>query len=243
MTRRPVGPSPDLRVALLCSRRAPGLDALLEPGRPWRLVAAVTSDPAFREFLRLQAAGVPTILHDIRDYYGWLRARLGDLRYRPDYDRRTVELLAPFGPDLIVCASYLHILTEPFLAAYPGRVISVHDSDLTLLGADGRPKYRGLHSTRDAIRAGERETRSTVHRVTAEVDLGPPLVRSWAFPVSPFVIDEKPYANAHRRWMMDTAWGPLLARAIERFARGASQALEELPSPIPSAARAAAGGG
>jgi hypothetical protein len=30
----------------------------------------------------------------------------------------------------------------------------------------------------------------------------------------------KGYAAGQRRWMMRSAWGPLLARAIERFAQG-----------------------
>ena len=198
-------------MALLCSRKAPGLSELLAGGTSWRLVSVVTSDPQCQELSRLHAVGVPTLIHDIRAFYAARNARLGDLQHRPDYDRQTAELLAPFRPDLVVCCGYLHILTEPLLTAYPQRVINVHDSDL--------PKYQGLRATRDAVLAGERETRSTVHLVTAGVDVGPPLVRSWPFPVLPFVIDVKGYAYAHRDWMMTTAWGPLLVRAIERFAR------------------------
>jgi hypothetical protein len=64
--------------------------------------------------------------------------------------------------------------------------------------------------------------------VTAEVDQGPPLVRSWGFPSHPLVQDArgwgadrilKAYAYAQREWMMQAAWGPLLARAIGLFAR------------------------
>lgn len=229
---------------MLCSRKVPGLDHLLAGGPSWETVVAVTSDPRCRELLRLQAAGVPTLVHDIRAFYAARGARLADLGLRPDYDRRTAELLAPFRPDLVVCVGYLYILTGPLLDAYSGRVINVHDSDLTLTGDDGRPRYRGLRSTRDAVRAGERETRSTVHLVTAEVDVGPPLVRSWPFPVSPFVTEEKAYANAHRRWMMATAWGPLLSRAIERFAQNLAHPFgpEELESPSVMPARRVSGG-
>jgi hypothetical protein len=138
--------------------------------------------------------------------------------------------------DLVVLCGYLHILTAPMLAAYPGRILNVHDADLTLTGPDGAPKYRGLHSTRDAILAGERETRTSVHLVTEEVDQGPVIARSAAYPVSPQAAvllsrlarepgPEAPDGPLHalktiawqqREWMMATCWGPLLSLAIER---------------------------
>ena len=84
----------------------------------------------------------------------------------------------------------------------------------------------GVESFRDpclAVFAGEPETRSTVHLVTPEVDVGPALVRSWPFPVHPMVDDArrwgaidilKAYAYAQREWMMRAAWGPMLRKAI-----------------------------
>jgi len=219
-----------LRVAILCSRRAPGLSHLLEcdAGRMWQLVVGVTSDPESEAPGLFQAAQIPALTHDIAAFYRARGARQSDLAVRQEYDRATLKLLRPFRPDLIVLSGYLHIVTAPLLGAFPERVINVHDSDLALVGHDGRPRYRGLRSTRDAIFAGEPETRSTVHLVTPEVDVGPLLVRSWAFPTHPLVADArswgaadipKAYAYAQREWMMRAAWGPLLARAIELFAK------------------------
>jgi folate-dependent phosphoribosylglycinamide formyltransferase PurN len=77
--------------------------------------------------------------------------------------------------------------------------------------------------------AGEPETRSTVHLVTPEVDVGPLLVRSWAFPTHPLVAAArawgaadilKAYAYAQREWMMRAAWGRLLTRTLMLFAAG-----------------------
>lgn len=217
-----------LRVAVLSSRRAPGAEYLLRPdtarsGR-YEIVAFVASDPANGDLARFSAAGVPTAVHDIRAFYAARGARLTDLAPRPDYDRAMLELLEPYAPNLVALCGYLHILTAPMLAAFPGRVINIHDSDLTLLGRDGRPRYRGLRSTRDAVLAGEPVTRSTVHLVTPEVDVGPVLLRSRAFPVMP---PAKPglapgasnaVAYAQREWMMRAAWGPMLAGAIALFA-------------------------
>jgi phosphoribosylglycinamide formyltransferase 1 len=220
-----------LRVAVLCSRRAPGLSQLVhhdrQRGRSYEVVAVVTSDAECVEREALARAAVPGLVHDIRRFYSGRGARLGDLAVRPDYDRVTAELLAPARPDLLVLCGYLHIVTTPLLDAYPERVINVHDGDLTLTDAAGRPRYPGLHAVRDAVAAGERETRSTVHVATAEVDGGPPLLRSWAFPTHPLVeaasrwaaVDIlRAYAYAQREWMMRASWAPLLAAAIELYA-------------------------
>jgi folate-dependent phosphoribosylglycinamide formyltransferase PurN len=220
-----------LRVALLTSRRAPGLSWLLKEdplrGRLYDLVVGLTSDAGSEELPRLRAAGIPALSHDLGTFCAARGGKRGDLALRREYDASTMPFLKGYRPDLIVLCGYLHILTEPLLSAFPGRAINLHDADLTVLGRDGRPLFRGLHSTYDALAAGRAETRSTVHLVTAEVDQGPPLVRSWSFPSHPLVQDArrwgadrilKAYAFAQREWMMQAAWGPLLSRAIRLFA-------------------------
>lgn len=242
---RPRRPDPSLdgrdrfRVALLCSGRAPGLVEWLrledERDRPHDLVACLTSDPACHERERLERAGIPCLVHDIRAHYEAAGRPLQDLSARHAYDRGTVERLRPFAPDLLVACGYLHILTEPVLAAYPDRIVNLHDADLTVRGADGGARYPGLHAVREAVFRGAAETRSTAHLVTEEVDGGPPLVLSWAFPVHPLVEEArrwgaedilKAYAYAHREWMMRASWGPLLRRAVGLFARDAVRALD-----------------
>jgi len=138
---------------------------------------------------------------------------------RMAFDRETADILLARDIDAVLLLGYLYIVTEPLLAAFPDRVINLHDSDL--------PHYPGLHATRDAIYAGERETRSAAHIVTAQLDAGPVIARSEAFPVAPFVHDAvaaghhdivRAYAYAQREWMMRSAWGALAAAAVERIA-------------------------
>lgn len=220
-----------LRVALLTSRRAPGFDYLLEHEGArsplHQIVAGLASDPASEALPAWRRAGVPALCHDLGAFCTAWGGKRSDLALRREYDAGTARRLGSYRPDLIVLCGYLHIVTEPLLAAFPGRVINLHDADLTVRGGDGLPRFRGLHSTYDALAAGLAETRSTVHLVTAEVDQGPPLVRSWGFPSHPLVQDARrwgadrilrAYAFAQREWMMRAAWGPLLARAIRLFA-------------------------
>ena len=137
---------------------------------------------------------------------------------REAYDRETAEVLQQRGADVVVLIGYLYIVTRPLLRAFPGRILNIHD---------GTPQYPGLHATRDAIIAGERETYSIVHVVTEELDRGPLVVQSEPFPVAPFVHEAvaagetdivRAYAYAHREWMMRSTWGALAAEAIERLA-------------------------
>jgi phosphoribosylglycinamide formyltransferase-1 len=96
------------------------------------------------------------------------------------------------GVDTVVLLGYLYLLTRPMLEAFPGRIVNLHDSDLTLVDVNGERLYVGLHSTRDAITAGESETRSSVHFVTPKLDSGPVFLLSERYPVAPFARSAAP---------------------------------------------------
>lgn len=182
-----------LNVAVLCSKRAPGLAELRE-----RVHVSCVLD-------RQPPRGCD----------------------RRSFDIQTAVMLAPYDVDAVVLLGYIYILTEPLLAAFPDRILNVHDADLSLRNEDGGPRYPGLHATRDAIVAGERETRSSVHLVTPELDSGPVLARSNPFPVASFVRVAaargeqdivRAYAYAQREWMMRSTWGALVFEALRRIA-------------------------
>jgi len=181
-----------LNVAVLCSKRAPGLEALRE------------------------GVNVVCVLDRV--------PRRGC--DRKAFDAETAAMLRAYGAGVVVLLGYLFVITDPLLNAFHDRILNVHDADLALRNPDGTPRYPGLHSTRDAIVAGERETRSSVHLVTPELDGGPVIARSNAYPVAPFVHEAaargehdivRAYAYAHREWMMRSSWGELACEAIERI--------------------------
>jgi len=193
-----------LNVAVLCSSRAPGLEALRE---------------------RVHVACV-------------LDRRPPRMCDRGEFDAETASMLRQFAIDAVVLLGYLFVITEPLLTAFPERIINVHDSDLTLRNPGGGPRYPGLHATRDAIVAGERETRSSVHLVTRELDAGPVIVRGEAFPVAPFVHEVvargendivRAYAYAQREWMMRSSWGALAAEGLAMLSRGGAENAEKKP--------------
>ena len=228
-----------LRVALLCSHRAPGLLHLLnrcpDRGVTYEIVCCLTSEQTFAEENRVERRGVPTLVHPIHEFYASRGASLHDMRVRADYDRFSFDLIQPFYPDVVLLDGYLYLVTSPLLERFCGRIFNLHYSDLTMRDADGSPLFPGLHAVRDALAAGCHETRATVHLVDEVPDGGTPIVRSWAFPVSPLVeelrsleapdivkVDDalRAYSNAHQDWMMRTVAGPLMAGALRLVAGG-----------------------
>jgi folate-dependent phosphoribosylglycinamide formyltransferase PurN len=220
--------TPPLRIAVLCSRRAPGLLDLIERqpvrGSAFDVVAVVTSEPDLRERGRLHELGIPVLTNAIAEFYAQRgRPVYRDFAVRRLFDQATLARLAPFAPDLLVLDGYLYLLTQPILDAFPARVLNLHFSDLTMRHRDGRPLYPGPRAVRDAILDGQSETCATVHLVDQGADHGAPIVRSWPYPVSPLASRArawqaadmlKAYAFAHQEWMMRGAAGPLLSAAI-----------------------------
>lgn len=222
-----------LRVAVLCSHRAPGLAYLLDRdvhrGRAYDVVCLFTTDESCADAAAASERGIPVLSHSIRAFCHTHGLKLADPIGRAGYDRATVERLMPFGVDLVVLSSYLYVLSSPMLTAFRDRIINVHHSDLTERDRDGAARLPGLHAVRDAIIAGAHHTRATVHLVTDTLDGGPPFLRSWPFPVSPLAADAlrhgdmdvvRAYAWAHQEWMIRATWGPLIARALALIADG-----------------------
>ena len=194
-----------LKIAILCSHRAPGIDDLLnDPARgvDYEIACVLTNNRDLRERDRIVDAGITCIARPQPPK---------DLVAREEYDAETARYLKIFDVDLVILCCYLRILTAPMLAAFPGRILNLHDSDLAIKNSRGTPRYIGLRSTRDAIVAGERETRATVHWVTEELDAGPILLRS-----DPFVVSTD--SRTHRELVIAKTWGPLMREAIHRIA-------------------------
>lgn len=214
-----------LRVAVLASWRVDGLDGLFDRDGHWRVVAGVVTEPGSSAASLLDRHRVPRILRDLRGFCLRRGASLADPDSRRAFDARTADWLWTFRPDLVALCGYGYRLTESFLAAWPKRVIGIHDADLRLRRPDGAPRYPGLRAVRDAIYAGEPETRSTVYLATREIDAGPALVVSGPYPVClpPYVQRSGngigTYVAVHRERMIRDCWGPLMRTAVELFCK------------------------
>jgi len=240
-----------LRVAVLSSRRCPGAEELLaDParGRRWELVCALSSEEEFETLPLFLDAGIPFVSHPVRDFHRRRGRRLSDLPTRRACDAEAAARLAPYRPDLLFLSSYLYVATPSLLDVASRGAVNIHGSDLAAVGADGAPKYAGLRAVADAILAGETETRATAHWVTEDVDRGPIIARSGAYPVPSFVATfleqgnlraVKAYAYAHQEWMLAQAWGPLFRTVLREAVAGAPVARTGIaPAPASAGARA-----
>lgn len=155
-------PSP-LRIAILASGRGSNFAALLAARERAELpveFVLVASDKADAPVLQLaQSAGVPSVVLDPREYAD-----------RRDYDLALFERIAASKPDLLVLAGFMRIIDGDALKPWAGRMINIHPSLL--------PKYRGLHTHRRALKAGDAEHGASVHFVTAELDGGPVIAQT-----------------------------------------------------------------
>ena len=95
---------------------------------------------------------------------------------REAFDAELAQVIDRHAPALVVLAGFMRILTPGFVAHYEGRMIHIHPSLL--------PAFTGLHTHQRAIDAGCRFAGCTVHRVTAELDVGPILEQA-VVPVLP----------------------------------------------------------
>lgn len=89
---------------------------------------------------------------------------------REAFDQALMQQIDAFEPSLVVLAGFMRILTPGFVVHYAGRLINIHPSLL--------PAFTGLHTHQRAIDAGCQFAGATVHRVTAELDVGPILAQA-----------------------------------------------------------------
>src|ERR1700686_5384665 len=81
------------------------------------------------------------------------------------FERSLAAALDAHQPDVIALAGFMRILSGRFVEHYLGRMLNIHPSLL--------PAYRGLHTHRRVLEAGDTEHGASVHFVTAELAGGP----------------------------------------------------------------------
>ncbi len=95
--------------------------------------------------------------------------RLASPEDRAAYFDRFGSNIARFGASIAIYAGFMKISTHAFCESFPG--VNVHPADLTIMGEDGLPKYRGMRAL-GSMRADLGTVRSTVHVVDNPVDSG-----------------------------------------------------------------------
>jgi len=155
-------------VVVLISGSGSNLQALIDsqgPTNPMRIVAVISNRADAYGLERARAAGIPTRVLSHRDYAD-----------REAFDSALVEAVDAYGPDLVVLAGFMRILTAGFVRHYRGRLLNIHPSLL--------PRHKGLDTHRRALEAGDPEHGCSVHFVTEELDGGPGALQA-GVPIAP----------------------------------------------------------
>lgn len=147
--------SPLPRIAVLVSGRGSNLQALVDAIADGLLDAQIVG--VFSD--RLDAAALQRVSAPLR----WSRDAKA-YASREAFDAELGDAIAAAAPDWIVCAGYLRILGDAFVARFRGRLLNIHPSLL--------PAYRGLRTHARAIADGAHEHGASVHFVIPELDAG-----------------------------------------------------------------------
>jgi phosphoribosylglycinamide formyltransferase-1 len=85
-------------------------------------------------------------------------------RPRADHDADLIACLQSHKVDLVCLAGYMRLLSPPFIAAFPNRILNIHPSLL--------PAFPGLEAQYQAFEYGAKVAGCTVHFVDEHLDHG-----------------------------------------------------------------------
>ena len=146
------------KIVILISGRGSNMQAIVESAarQQWPAqIAAVISNRADAGGLEFAAShGIATAVVVSKQF-----------ATREAFDAALQAKIDEFGPDLVVLAGFMRILTAGFVQHYAGRMLNIHPSLL--------PSFVGLATHQQALDAGVKVHGATVHFVTAELDHGP----------------------------------------------------------------------
>ena len=164
-------------IGVLVSGNGTNLQALIDASLP--LAAVASNNPGAPALARAEAAGLPTAAFELDGYPD-----------RPRRDEAMADWLQSHGADLVVCAGYMHLLTQSFLTRFRDRIVNVHPSLL--------PAFPGARALAEAVEAGVETTGVTVHVVDEGLDTGP-ILRQEPVAVEPRdTLEERIHAVEHR---------------------------------------------
>lgn len=151
------------RVAILISGRGSNMRALIEaaaaPDYPAEIVLVLSNVADAGGLAFAKERGIPTAVVEHKKFPS-----------RETFDQAVDEKLEAASVEIVALAGFLRLLSAPFTEKWRGRMINIHPSLL--------PAYKGLHTHKRAIDAGEKFHGCTVHFVTPELDDGPAILQA-----------------------------------------------------------------
>jgi phosphoribosylglycinamide formyltransferase 1 len=150
-----------LKLAILISGRGSNMAAILRAAR----AGEIAVEPAIVIADRSEASGLASAAE-----LGVPTAAWPGQPHREPFEQMLTRTLETVQPDAIALAGFMRLLSPALVGRYLGRMLNIHPSLL--------PAYRGLHTHRRVLAAGDIEHGASVHFVTPELDAGPVVLQS-----------------------------------------------------------------
>ena len=93
-------------------------------------------------------------------------------RERREAEVEIESILCDYGPDLVILAGFMRILTPNFVKAFTGRIVNVHPALL--------PSHPGANGLKSSFSSADKRLGITVHYVDVGTDTGP-VIRQESF--------------------------------------------------------------
>ena len=182
------------KLVILISGRGSNMEAIIracaDEGWAAQVAAVIANRPDAAGLAFAASHGIATAVVDHRQFPD-----------RDSFDAALAQEIDSFGPDLVVLAGFMRVLTAGFVDHYAGRMLNVHPSLL--------PSFPGLKTHQQALDAGVRLHGASVHFVTSQLDHGP-IVAQAAVPVeagdTPAMLAERVLATEHIIYPRAVRW-------------------------------------
>lgn len=149
-----VNPIPDKRIVVMVSKEYHCLADILIRNSFGTLGATVAS-----------VIGNHTVLQKICERFE-IPFHLVDYGGTPESSEMDIiNLIQKYGPDYIVLAKFMRILSPAFVAHFPNKIVNIHHSFL--------PAFAGANPYKQAFERGVKLIGATAHFVTNDLDEGP----------------------------------------------------------------------
>jgi phosphoribosylglycinamide formyltransferase-1 len=208
-----------ISVGVLVSGTGTNLRALLDatgaPDHPAHIAVVISNRRSAGALEVARQRAVPAIALPVGDFDGDLQRRDAAIR----------DALQQHGVQLVVCAGYDRVLTEPVLDAYPDAILNVHPSLLPAFAG-------GMHAVEDALAFGAKVSGCTVQLLEPGEPDGGPIVLQAAVPVH-----EDDDADSLRARIHEQEWR-ILPEAVALWCSGRlrreGRRVRILPAPVAS---------
>lgn len=165
-----------------------------------RLAGVISNNKNAYALERARVRGIPAQCVSPKDY-----------EERAQFNRKLLEAVDAYEPDLVVLAGFLVVIPPEMTAKYKNRMINIHPSLIPSFCGTG---YYGLKVHEAALERGVRVVGATVHFVDEGTDTGPILLQKAV------EVKQGDTPKELQRRVMEQAEWKILPRAIDLIANG-----------------------